>query len=100
MKYAWIKKHSRIFPKVVMCRVLAVSTSGYYDSIKRSPCLRQIRRRMIAQAVAVSYFESNRVYGYRKVYEDLQEERIYCCDQTVRRIMHEKGFMLILSVNL
>lgn len=91
MKYAWIKSHSRLFPKAVMCKVLTVSTSGYYDSIKRNPCPQQIRRRPIAKAAAHSYFESNRIYGYRKVYEDLREEHIICCDQTVRRIMREIG---------
>jgi transposase InsO family protein len=74
-----------------MCKVLTVSTSGYYDSIKRIPCPQQIRRRSIAQAAAHSYFESNRIYGYRKVYEDLRQEQIICCDQTVRRIMREIG---------
>ena len=91
MRYAWIKNHNRFFPKAVMCKVLTVSTSGYYDSLKRIPCPQQIRRRSIAQAAAHSYFESNRIYGYRKVYEDLREERIICCDQTVRRIMREIG---------
>lgn len=91
MKYAWIKKHKRLFPTVVMCRVLKVSTSGYYDSIKRSSCTGQVRRRTIAQAVAVSYFESKRIYGYRKVHEDLLEENITCCQETVRRIMRKIG---------
>jgi putative transposase len=91
VRYAWIKNHNRLFPKAVMCKVLTVSTSGYYDSIKRSPSHQQIRRRSIAQAAAHSYFESNRIYGYRKVYEDLREEQIICCDQTVRRIMREIG---------
>jgi putative transposase len=91
VRYAWIKNHSRLFPKAVMCKTLTVSTSGYYDSIKRSPCPQQIRRRSIAQAAAHSYFESNRIYGYRKVYEDLRQEHVICCDQTVRRIMREIG---------
>jgi putative transposase len=58
---------------------------------KGSPCPQQIRRRSIAQAAAHSYFESNRIYGYRKVYEDLRQEHVICCDQTVRRIMREIG---------
>ena len=90
MKYAWIKKHKRLFPVAVMCRSLSVSTSGYYDSIKRSPCDQLIRRKSIAQAAAVSYFESRRVYGYRKVYEDLAEG-VICCRETVRRVMREIG---------
>lgn len=86
-----MKKHKRLFPTTVMCKVLKVSTSGYYDSLRRLPCEQLVRRRSIAQAAAVSYFESNRIYGYRKVYEDLQEENVICCQETVRRIMRDIG---------
>jgi len=91
VKYAWIKKHKRLFPSSVVCRVLKVSTSGYYDSIKRQPSAQYLRRNNIARAAAKSYFESNRIYGYRKVYEDLVAEEISCCDETVRRIMRNIG---------
>jgi putative transposase len=90
MKYAWIKKHKRLFPTAVMCRLLGVSTSGYYDSLNRQPCPQQIKRRAIAQAAAVSYFESHRIYGYRKVYDDVLET-IACCEETVRRVMRNIG---------
>ena len=92
MKYAWIEKRKRLFPTAVVCRVLKVSTSGYYDSIKRQPSAQQVRRRSLSQAVAKSYFESDRVYGYRKVYGDLEAEQIQCCEETVRRIMRDIGF--------
>ena len=35
MKYAWITQHRDSFPVGVMCDVLNVSPSGYYDSIDR-----------------------------------------------------------------
>jgi len=75
----------------MMCRVLQVSTSGYYDSFKRKPSSQCLMRSKIAQAAARSYFESNRVYGYRKVYVDLTEQEFSCCDETVRRIMRDIG---------
>ncbi len=50
-----------------------------------------VRRRSIAQAAAVSYFESNRIYGHRKVHEDLLAEGVICCRETVRRIMRNIG---------
>jgi transposase InsO family protein len=74
-----------------MCRVLKISTSGYYDSLKRLPGGQMVRRRSIAQAAAVSYFESNRIYGHRKVHEDLLCEGVICCRETVRRIMRDIG---------
>ena len=92
MKYAWIKKHRKLFPVAVLCRTLKVSTSGYYDSVKRNPCPQLIRRQSIAQAAAVSYFQSRRVYGYRKVYEDLAEG-VTCCKETLRRVMREIGLL-------
>ena len=91
MKYAWIKKHRKQFPVAVMCMSLKVSTSGYYDSVKRNPCPQLIRRSSIAQAAAVSYFESKRIYGHRKVHEDLVAEGVVCCKETVRRIMRDIG---------
>jgi transposase InsO family protein len=86
-----MKKHKRLFPTAVMCRVLKISTSGYYDSLKRLPGGQMVRRRSIAQAATVSYFESNRIYGHRKVHEDLLAEGVICCRETVRRIMRDIG---------
>lgn len=91
MKYAWISKCKKFFPVVAMCRVLSVSTSGYYDSLKRKPSQQFLRRSDITEAVAHSYFESYRIYGYRKVYQDLRDENVMCCQETVRRIMRRIG---------
>ena len=94
-------KNKRLFPTTVMCRQLNISTSGYYGSIKRQPCTQQIRRRAIGQAAAVSYFESHRIYGHRKVHEDLIEEGIFCSKETVRRVMRDIGlFSRIKSLSL
>ncbi len=35
MKYAWISKHRDSFPIGLMCELLSVSRSGYYDSMDR-----------------------------------------------------------------
>lgn len=91
MKYAWIKKHNKEFPIAVTCKVLQVSTSGYYGHLIHKPCAQQQRRQNIAQAAARSYFESRRIYGYRKVHQDLLKANIVCCKETVRRIMRGIG---------
>ena len=91
MKYAWIKEHDREFPAAVMSRVLQVSTSGYYAWLKRGPSSRYQRRQYIAQAVGRSYFDSERIYGYRKIHRDLLDANTVCCKETVRRIMREIG---------
>jgi len=91
VKYSWIKEHDKEFPTAVMCKVLRVSDSGYDDRLKHKPSDGQQKRQNIAQAAARFYFESERIYGYRKIYEDLREANIDCCMETVRRIMHQIG---------
>lgn len=91
MRYVWIKEHANEFAVTVLCKILQVSVSGYYDSLVRKPCLRQLRRQNISDAAAMFYFESKRIYGYRKVHKDLLESNIVCCRETVRRIMRDIG---------
>jgi putative transposase len=91
MKYAWIREHDKEFAVSIMCDVLRISTSGYYGWLEHKPSMRRQRREHIAQAVSRFYFESERIYGYRKIYEDLRQANIDCCRETVRRIMHGIG---------
>jgi putative transposase len=91
VKYAWIQEQRDVYPVVVMCAVLEVSPSGYYAWCSREPSQRQRRREEIAAAAEQSYRESDHVYGYRKVHEDLQEQKIDCCLETVREVLREKG---------
>jgi putative transposase len=91
VRYAWIRQHQRDYPVQVLCRVLAVSDSGYYDWRDRPPSARRQRHQRIAQAAARSYFESHRIYGYRKVHQDLQAEGVPCGEDTVRQVLRENG---------
>ena len=91
MRYAWIQEHAKTFPVAAMSRVLQVSASGYYAWLGRKPSSQQQRRELIAHQAAHSYFESERIYGYRKVHQDLLAAGILCCEETVRRIMRRIG---------
>lgn len=91
MKYAWIREQRDCFPVIVMCRVLEVSTSGFYAWLRRGPSETEKRRERIGQAAEAAYRQSHGIYGHRKVHDDLQEQQIACCRETVRKVMREKG---------
>jgi len=93
VKYAWIKEHRDSFPVAVMCDVLNVSTSGYYDSIERPPSERAKRHERIQQAVEQVHAESHGIYGSVKVAEVLQkrEDMETACRNTVATAMREMG---------
>ena len=91
MKYQWIQKHQPAYPVSRMCRVLHVCPSSYYAWTHRESSPRQQRREQLAQQAAQAYFVNHRVYGYRKVWEELHEQDAACCPETVRRILQELG---------
>ena len=93
MKYAWIAKHRDSFPVSVMCDVLNVSPSGYYDSLDRPLSDRAKRHERIQQAVEQVHAESHGIYGSHKVAEVLQqrEDLESACRNTVAAAMREMG---------
>ena len=74
MKYAFISQEKVAYPVAVLCRVLAVSTSGYYASLRRPPSLRARRDRELVDEILRSHLASKRRYGSPRVYADLQAE--------------------------
>ena len=92
MKYAWVWEHTGEFPVAPMCRVLSISRSGYYDWLKRGQSHRDKRREQIAAAARRSHQESNGIYGYRKVHDEIVKDYgLKCCKETVRRVMKQAG---------
>jgi len=93
VKYAWINQHRDSFPVRVMCDVLNVSPSGYYDSIDRPPSERAKRHERIQQAVEQVHAESYAIYGSVKVTEVLQQRENLesACRNTVAVAMREMG---------
>jgi putative transposase len=93
VKYAWITEHRDSFPVAVMCDVLGVSSSGYYDSLGRPPSSRAERHERIRQAVAQVYAQSHDIYGSHKIAEVVQqrEELETACRNTVATAMRELG---------
>lgn len=93
MKYAWIHDHRDSFPVTVMCDVLNVSTSGYYDALQRPPSDRARRHERIRRAVRQVHGESHGIYGSVKVAEALRqrEDLESACRNTVAVAMRELG---------
>jgi putative transposase len=91
VRYAWIREHQNEYPVQMMCVVLDVSDSGYYDWRDRPPSDRQQRHQQIAQAAARAHYQYDRIYGYRKVHEELAADGVGCSQDMVRQVMRENG---------
>ena len=93
MKYAWITQHRDSFPIVLMCQLLKVSRSGYYDSVDRPVSPRAKRTEKIHESVRRVFDENYAVYGPAKIAAALaQDEQLEsACRNTVSQAMREMG---------
>ena len=93
MKYAWIKENRDSFPVSIMCRVLQVSTSGFYKSLRATPSRRAQRTEAIKASVRAVYDQSNGIYGSYKIADRLKADGQLesACRNTVARAMREMG---------
>jgi putative transposase len=93
VKYAWIHEQRDTFPISLLCKVLEVSTSGYYSSIDRPPSKRAQRREQIHDAVRTVHAESHGVYGSVKIARQLRrrDDLETACRNTVAAAMRDLG---------
>ncbi|MFD1048534.1 IS3 family transposase, partial [Kibdelosporangium lantanae] len=81
------------FSVTMMCRLLNVSRSGFYDWLGRPVPARSGRRSELAAAIHAVFVASGRTYGYRRVSEALVRSGIRVDDDLVRRVMRAEGLV-------
>lgn len=91
MRYAWVNNHCDSYDVNTMCRVLEVSRSGYYRHLHAEPSKTQRRIEQIAVEARRVFEENHGAVGYRKVHEELVDEDIDCCKETVRKTLTKQG---------
>lgn len=74
-----------------MCRVLEVTTGGYYAWAKRAPSARSHRRARLVTLIRAAHEEGRRTYGSPRVHAVLRRDGETCCENTVARLMREEG---------
>ena len=71
MRFAFIHKHRQRWPVVLMCRLLAVSRSGYYAWARQPESRQSLRRRRLTKMIQIVHAESDATYGSPRVHRDL-----------------------------
>ena len=91
MKFAFISEEKVAFPVVVLCRVLAVSPSGYYASLGRSAvgATRGGTTSLAETASRRPTLASKRRYGSPRVHADLKAAGQRVARKRVARLMRE-----------
>jgi putative transposase len=89
MKFAFITAQKVAFPITTLCRVLGVSSSGYYDSLNRGRSPRAQRDAELAFRICAFHKASEGRYGSPRIHEDLKAAGDNVGRKRVVRIMQE-----------
>lgn len=91
MRYAFIKAHRPEFSVRVMCRMLCVHPSGFYAWLKRPFSNRAVEDIRQTGLLKDAWEDSGKVYGYRKLHDDLRDRGETCCPNRVARLASLAG---------
>lgn len=75
--------------------ILGVSTSGFYDYLKRKPSKRLLRKKEIKTQIQIKYDESKQIYGAPKITEKLKDTGVTIAVKTVSNYMREMDIRAI-----
>lgn len=92
MRYDFIRQQMEAFPITVLCAVMKVSRSGFYDYRKRHNCPDVDASHVSLKARIRSIFNEHRgKYGSRRIVKQLHDEGQQLGRYKVRRLMRELG---------
>lgn len=89
MRYCFIEAEKANYPIKLMCKVLMVSTSGYYSWRNRPESNRHVENEALVQKIREIHKESRQTYGSPRIYDRLKAERYMASENRVARLMRQ-----------
>ena len=90
-RYAQIQQLAAEHPLSLLCNLLGVSRSGYYEWRDRGPGRRQQEDARLAPQIEALFKEKRRTYGRVRLTHELRARGQSCGQRRVRRLMRAQG---------
>lgn len=91
MKYQFIQRHQDTHRVSILCRVLSVSRSGYYDWQHRRPSARWQENRRLVKRLRQLHRQYHGRYGADKIWQLMRQQGETCGRHRVARLRREDG---------
>ncbi len=91
MRYAFVVEHRDQFSVRAMCRCLRIQPNGFSAWLKAPLSTRAQEDRLQTELLHRACTESGKVYGYRKLHDDLVEQGESICPDRVSRLAPLSG---------
>lgn len=90
-KYQFVKDHASQYAVAMLCRVLGVSRSGYYDWRTRPASQRSQANRTLVEQIQAIHAQSRHTYGSPRIHAELASQGVRCSAKRVARLMRLAG---------
>jgi putative transposase len=87
VKFAFVARYRPVWPTRLMCRLLGVSRSGFYEWLVRAPSARSLANAGLLVRIRESFALSQQTYGSPRVRKDLIVWGEQCGENRVARLM-------------
>ena len=91
MKFQFIAAQQGVFPVRRLCRVLSVSTSGYYAWRSRPPSVRAMQEAGLLLEIRRIHQHSRATYGSPRIHAELRAQGQRCNHKRLERLMQQHG---------
>jgi len=88
-----VSDHQARYPIVTMCKLLGVSSSGYYAWVKRRPSRRSETDAALITEIRSAHGASHGTYGAPRVHAELAAKGIHLGRKRVARLMSQAGLV-------
>ncbi len=95
MRYRFVDEHKKAWPIILMCDVLDVSSSGYYDWAGRGSSQRAQSNTALDRRMRELFTVHRGRYGAPRLTDSLHDEGITCSENRVARRMQALGLRAI-----
>ena len=89
MRYAFIDRYRHVYPVLVVCDVLEVSSSGYYAWRGRPESRRSREDRELKKKIRSIFNQSRQTYGSPRILDEFRDQGVPCGRKRIARLMKE-----------
>ena len=89
--FRFVSDHQADYPIATMCRLLGVSSSGYYAWVKRRPSQRSETDAALIAEIRAAHAASRGTYGAPRIHAELAAKGIHIGRKRVARLMTQAG---------
>ena len=91
MKSQIIQSYDGDLSVSAQCKILQISTSGYYSALKRPISKRASDDQKLMKKVRFYFYRSGKAYGCKRIARDFRDDGIPCSKNRILRLMKQDG---------